>query len=152
MSNRVELHVGRLLEVRADSGYRSVVEVQEIFAQIAAHVSRLASGVRCVMIVDWRQCPIMSSEAADLLLENIKQNNARLERCAALAGRESPVALLQFLRLVRAADNPNRRLCEDVPQALAWLDPVLTREEAARLREFLAPPLALTSAKPVPAR
>lgn len=138
MGNRAEIRVGRLLEVRARSGYRTAADVADIFAQIGEQAAKVSG--QLVLVVDWRACPIMSPEASELLLDRMKRNNARLERCATLASQDSPAAVLQFLRLLRAADNPNRRLFHVSDEAIVWLSAILTPEECARLRQFVAEP------------
>lgn len=137
MQNQVDVNVGRLVEVRAAAGYRSVADVEAVFHRIAEVTGRVLAP-RIVMIVDWRRCPIMSSDAAEYLLSSLKRNNARLERCAALALADSPLKMLQFLRLVRSADNPNRKLFEQPMEAITWLSEVLNPEERKRLRDFVA--------------
>lgn len=136
MRNRAEIRVGRLLEVRAQRGYRTPADVDDIFTQIGAHAARVAG--RFVLVVDWRNCPIMAPDASEILLERMKRNNARVERCATLASPDSPAAVLQFLRILRAGDNPDRRLFHAPEQAIEWLTPLLTVEEATRLRQFVS--------------
>jgi len=137
MPNKVALVVGRLIEVSADGGYRSLADVKEVFGEIARASMRLPAGQRAVLVVDWRRCPIMSAEAADCLRERMMGNNAQIDRSAALASRDSPVALLQFLRVIRESANPNRRLFDDAAELRAWLDDVLVPTERDRLREFV---------------
>jgi hypothetical protein len=71
-------------------------------------------------------------------LESIRRTNSRVLRSAALGSPESPSAMLQFLRLVRESDNPDRRMFDDPALMVAWLDEVLDAQERARLRAFLA--------------
>jgi hypothetical protein len=147
MSNYCNIQVGRLLEVRAASGYRTVAEVDAIFAAIGKQMAKVPASVRVVVVVDWRRCPLMSSEASEHALARITSNNPRTERSAALASRDSPVAMLQFLRLVRDSKNANRRLFEDPDELVEWLAELLTPPELERLHEFLwetADPHAVT--------
>jgi hypothetical protein len=137
--NTSDIKVGRLLEIRVAAGYRSADDVNALFHEIALLTSRLAA-TRAVAVVDWRLCPVMSGEAAELLLEKMTKNNPRTERSAALAARDSPTAMLQFLRLVRESNHPKRRLFYKEAEVVAWLDEVLTPAESARLREFLREP------------
>ena len=65
-------------------------------------------------------------------------NNPHFERSAALGSKQSPLTMLQFLRLVRDSGNKERRLFDDVTELCAWLDDILSPAERARLREFLA--------------
>ena len=56
----------------------------------------------------------------------------------ALAREDAPVAVLQFVRLIRDANLPHRKLFVHAKELYAWLSEVLTPEERARLRVFLA--------------
>lgn len=139
MANVAELRVGRLVEVSVDSAYRTAEQVQAVFAAIAEIATRLQSK-KLVLVADWRRCPIMSEAASKTFADSMRKNNDRLERSAALVGSDSPSAMLQFVRLVREADNPNRRLFNDKPELGRWLDEVLEPVEQKRLREFLDRP------------
>lgn len=135
--NSAKLRVGRLLEVRADSGYRTAAEVDAIFLAIGRELEKLAPGTSHVAVVDWRRCPVMSPEAADAMLRHISRANAGTFRSAALAREGAPVAVLQFVRLIRDANLPERKLFLDGEELYAWLAEVLTPTERSRLREFL---------------
>jgi len=135
--NTAVIQVGRLLEVRAASGYRTVADVDHIFDAIAAEEARLPGDQRVVVAVDWRRCPLMSAEAAERILVRITRTNARTERSAALASPTSSSALMQFLRLIRESKKPDRRLFYDPQELALWLDEVLSPTESARLRVFL---------------
>lgn len=136
--NSCHLHVGRLLEIRADSGFRTAEEVDQVFQLIGRELDRIPEPLRSVNVVDWRRCPVMTAPAADRLLELIIPYNPRVERSATIASRESPTAMMQFVRVLRETEHPDRRLFHDVEELEAWLDEVLTREESLRLRAFLA--------------
>lgn len=135
--NCCEVHVGRLVEFRAESGYRSIAEVDDVFAAFAREVKKIPESERVVVVTDWRRCPLMSADACEHLLANITRGNPRVLRSAAIASRNSPVALLQFLRVVRESKHPDRRLFDDAEELVTWLTDVLTPEELTRLREFL---------------
>jgi hypothetical protein len=63
--------------------------------------------------------------------------NSSTERSAALARQDAPIAVLQFVRVIREANNPARRLFFDEDEVYAWLSEVLSPAERGRLREFL---------------
>ena len=136
--NTASLTVGRLLEVRADAGYRTPADVDAIFAAIAGEAAKVPAGTRHVTVVDWRGCPLMSPEAAAHMLKKIASVNSRTERSAALASEDAPIAVLQFVRLIRDANLPDRKLFLHPGELRAWLSPVLTAPEQARLKAFLA--------------
>ena len=80
----------------------------------------------------------MSDEASERALEMLTRNNPRVERSAILTAENSPVAVLQFLRLVRASGHPQRRLFSETNEMTTWLAEVLSPAEGARLWEFLS--------------
>jgi hypothetical protein len=135
------VNVGRLVEVRADQGYRTADEVDAIFAQIARESSKVPAGKRLVVVTDWRRCPIMSDAASERMLSLLTRGNGLVERSAALVDSASPLAELQFMRLIRESKHPERRLFHSPAEVTQWLGACLSDAEAARLRAFLEEPL-----------
>jgi hypothetical protein len=136
-SNTARMQVGRLLEIRADAGYRTRAEVDALFDMMEREIGRLPPTQRHVTVVDWRRCPVMSPEAAERIAQRISATNATTERSAALAKSDAPVAVLQFVRVIREAGLPDRKLFFEERELIAWLEEVLSEAEARRLREFL---------------
>jgi hypothetical protein len=139
--NTAAIRVGRLLEIRVLS-FQSVAEVAAVFDTIGGALARLPSSTQIVTVTDWRHCPVMASEAAEFALAGMTKNNARVLRSGALASRNSPTAVLQFLRLVRESRHESRRLFFDEDELTRWLGEVLTDAEKRRLDEFLQEPVA----------
>jgi hypothetical protein len=135
-SNTAKINVGRLLEVRADAGYGTVRDVDAIFEAITAEVRR-AGIPKTVAVVDWRKCSFMAPAAAVRLTERMTTANTHTERSAALALPDSPLVVLQFLRVIREAGMPDRKLFFAPAPLVQWLDEVLTAEESLRLRAFI---------------
>ena len=73
--NSAHVRVGRLLEIRADAGYRAALDVDVLFEAIVRETAILAPGTRHVTIVDWRNCPIMSPEAAERMGFHLRGRN-----------------------------------------------------------------------------
>jgi hypothetical protein len=71
------------------------------------------------------------------VVKMLKGANAVTERAALLYSERSPTAVMQFMRLLADAKNPNRRMFSRAEQMAAWLSEVLNEEEAQRLRAFL---------------
>jgi hypothetical protein len=136
-ANTASIVVGRLLEIRLDAGYRSAQDVDAMIRLIQHEVVRVPLSVRIVTVVDWRRCPLMHEDATTRLIEGLRSSNARIERSAGLVSQKSAIAVLQFLRLVREGNFPNRRLFYDPEAVMSWLDEVLEPEERMRLRTFL---------------
>ncbi len=136
MRNTAEVHVGRLLEIRALAGYRSVADVDALFGALIQAKKGLPYD-RYVLITDWRRCPVMASEAAQRLIRAMTQNNPSVERSAALTSTKAPTAMMQFTRLVRETNSDARRLFTSSEELLAWVRDVLSPAEMARARFFL---------------
>ena len=137
-ANTSEIRVGRLLQVRVGKGYETPEDVDEMITMIRAATSKLAPGVKHVTVADWRRCSVLSASASEQALKMLLAVNPRTERSAMLYSAGSPTAVMQFVRLVREAGNPNRRLFSEATALTAWLDELLTPEESAELRRFLA--------------
>lgn len=97
----------------------------------------IPTGVRVVTAADWRRVKVMSPEGSAYALEMLRHANPHTERSAILYTEGSPTAVMQFYRLLRDADNPNRRMFSDAKEMVDWLGEVLSPEESARLSEFL---------------
>lgn len=135
--NTAKLTVGRLLEIRVASGFRTAADVDAHFVSIAQALAALPKGQQHVTVADWRSCPVMSPEGAERFAQQIAQYNSRTERSAALANMEAPVTVLQFMRVIREAGLPDRKLFFTEEDLLNWVGEVLTESEQERLREFL---------------
>ena len=135
--NTARLRVGRLLEIRADAGYRTVKDVDALFDDIDRQLARLPQAQQHVTVIDWRRCPVMAPEAAARIASRIANMNGRTERSAALASSDAPVAVLQFLRVIREAGLPDRKLFFDGLEMRRWVAEILTPAEAARLADFI---------------
>jgi hypothetical protein len=137
MANVYRVMVGRLVEVRLDSGVRTADDVDAWFDGFGAAVNTMGPGVRGVVMADWRSCPLLSDEASERARTRLRQVNPRVERSAALVFPDSAITVLQFLRLCRDSGNPHRRLFTDIDPMVDWLGEVLTRAEKHRLADFL---------------
>lgn len=126
------------MEVRAVLPYRTPADVDAMFDAIGAELGKLPSSLRVVTVADWRYCPLMSAEASERARQRMAGNNPRTERSSALVSRDSEVAVLQFLRLIRESGHPDRRLFFDPQELVTWLGEILSRAEVARLQQFLA--------------
>lgn len=132
-----KLEVGRLLEVRIATALRTAADVDAQFESIDRALAGMAPGERHVTVADWRSCPLMSPEAAQRFAQRIAGYNARTERSAALARQDAPVTVLQFVRVIREAGLPDRKLFFGEAELISWLGEVLTPDEQRRLRDFL---------------
>jgi hypothetical protein len=135
--NSCEWNVGRVLEVAVPCGYESAADVDAMIGMIRERVAAMPPDLSHVTIADWRGCRVLTTSAAERVLEMLRVANPRTERSALLHLRESPTAVMQFLRLVREAEHPARRLFTDVGELVAWVSEVLTPPEVARVRTFL---------------
>ena len=138
VGNNAVIRVGRLLEVTVDAGYGGVEDVDRLFDGADEVLARLPGPrPRHVTVVDWSRCPVMSPEAAERAVQRMALTNGRTERTAAFASKVSLAVVLQLVRLVREAGNPDRRLFFEAPSLESWLGELLDAGEKARLREFM---------------
>src|SRR3712207_4133756 len=77
-TNVAAIRVGRLLEIRAEAGYRTAAEVDAVFDTIDREVRKVRTP-RYVTVVDWRGCPVMSPEAVERIAQRIALTNTRTE-------------------------------------------------------------------------
>ena len=126
-----------MLEIRAAAGYRTAADVDQLFDALQREVHKLPSSERVVAAVDWRFCPLMSPEAAQRIGQRIAANNDRTERSAALADPNAALPVLQFLRVVREAEHPERRVFFDPIELIHYLSERLSALELTRLHSFL---------------
>ncbi|HLK38153.1 MAG TPA: hypothetical protein VKU41_15430 [Polyangiaceae bacterium] len=139
VTNEAVIRVGRLLEITVDAGYSTVEEVDRLFDQVDVVLARMPwHRPRHITVVDWSLCPVMSPEAGERVVQRMTLTNGRTERTAAMVSRTSPGAVLQFLRLIREAGHPDRRLFFEAPLLESWLSERLEPNERERLRAFLA--------------
>jgi hypothetical protein len=136
-ANSCENKVGRLIEVRAASGYRSVEDVDRMMATLRSLSESAPPEMKFVIAADWRAVTIMSPETAARAREMLMSMNPRMIRSAILTSPEQSTANLQVVRLVREAENEGRRMFTDVRKQRDWLAEMLTPPELARLNEFL---------------
>jgi hypothetical protein len=135
--NSCAVRVGRLMEIKVDRGYNSAEDVDQMIGFIREALSTLPASQQVVVAADWRGTTLMSPAAAERAHVMLTTVNDRIERSGILASPNSPVAVLQFVRLVRESHHPSRRIVYQPSELEAWLGPVLTPAEADRLAMFL---------------
>jgi hypothetical protein len=137
MANTCEIRVGRLVEIKADHGFRSVGDVDDMLDSMVKAATRVDAGLKYVIAADWRGVTIMSPEIAAEARAMLSKNNPRVERSAILTLPEQSTTSLQVQRLVREAENAHRRHFTDVHEQCKWLAQVLNDAEKTRLYEFM---------------
>lgn len=133
----VACNVGRLVEVRVSS-MRTLDEAMHYLSDLRGLFARLRGPL--VNCADLRRnaTEVYSQEVADTLIKTVTLLNSRVERAALILPRNNATFHLQTERMVRTSGHPNRRSFVEPAQAKAWLSPVLSAEERARLEEFLS--------------
>ena len=126
------------MEVRVDDGYNSLDDVEQQRRRIALAFEKVPSTTQVVIVADWRRTRMMAADASDAVGKMIGGFNTRIERSGVLASHDSPVAVLQYLRVIRETHHPNRKLFHDEHELIAWLSERLNVSEIQRLRVFLA--------------
>ena len=152
VQNSCGIYVGRLLEIRILAGYRTSREVDELYEEIRAELTKIKEAQRVVIISDWRFCPPLSDEISKLLRERAAASHPRAQAAAAIVLKDSPADVVQTLQLIQENTSPTMRLFFEVPELLSWVHPFLTGAEFRRLRTFVVEgtSMHLTVANAVP--
>jgi hypothetical protein len=130
----IEHRVGRLVEIRI----WSPISAAEAAPWAKLHDQVVASvGGAYFCLVDLARATVFSPEAVDAYLATMR-NETQLLRTATLLG-QSPTQHLQILRMIRAANHPQRKAFREAALVHAFLAEIATPEERARLTELLAP-------------
>ena len=124
------------MEICVREGFRSVEDVEKQRELITKVLATQPPNQQVVIAADWRACELMTQPAAKALGPMLGAFNARIERSAILGASTSPVAVLQFLRVVRETKHPARRVFEDRRATLTYLSDCLSPERD-RLGQFL---------------
>jgi hypothetical protein len=132
-ANTCRIHAGRLLEIRVRAGYRTVSDVDDMIAMIAAELARVPPATRILIAADWRQCSVFTPSVAERATQMLTGGNPRLERSAILHDPGQPTSVLQVFRLAREAKLPNRRVFTNPDEMRAWLAEVSQPDELTRL-------------------
>lgn len=126
------------MEIRVDHGFHSLADVDAMDKAIGAAFATIPSNVSVVICADWRRTQLMADGASDRFGKMIGSYNARIQRSGILANPDSPVSVLQFIRVVRESNHPNRKLFHDVGALTRYLEDLLRPNELVRLQDFLA--------------
>jgi hypothetical protein len=137
IANTVVVRVGRLMEICVREGFRSIEDVEQQRGLITTALATVPLTQQVVIAADWRACQLMTQAAANALGPMLGSFNTRIERSAILGTSTSPVAVLQFLRVVRDTKHPARRVFEDRRAMLTYLSNCLSPAERERLGQFL---------------
>jgi len=125
------------MEIRIDHGYNSLDDVEDMRAKINRGFQKVGAGQLVVVAADWRYTRLMSADASDATGKMIGSFNDRIERSGVLAAKDSPIEVLQYLRVIRESKHPKRKLMYEHDELRAWLGDLLTPTETRRLGEFM---------------
>lgn len=135
----VENPAGRLIEVKLASPL-TVEEVQQFAQKHIAIMQKIAG--KYVGVVNLLEAYVFPPAVAEGLAKLLSGAASHVERSAFLIG-ESAVFGLQVERVIRDANNPNRRAFRHGPELVAWLSEVLTFAERRELERFVREATAL---------
>ncbi len=128
----IDRTVGKLVEIRI----ASPVSLEETVPWSEAHDALIASvDGPYVCLVDLVDATVFPPDVVEGYVKTMK-NEARLLRTGTLLNA-SPTFGLQIQRMIREANNPERRAFRDPRELYDWLKEVLERDERDRLRELL---------------
>jgi hypothetical protein len=128
----IQRRVGKLVEIKISSP----VSLEETVPWSVAHDELIASiNGPYVCFVDLVDAKVFPQEVAEGYVRTMK-NEARLRRTGTLLNT-SPTFGMQIQRMIREAQNPERRAFRDPRELAAWLGEALNEKEAQRLHEIL---------------
>ena len=130
----IDRRVGRLVEIRIWSPV-SLAEAEPWRVAHDALISRIEGPYVC--FVDLVDATVFPQDVVDAYVKTMR-NEPRLLRTATLLNA-SPTLGMQIQRMIREANNPNRRAFRDAGELAVWLGEVLDVGERVRLREVLRP-------------
>jgi len=125
--------VGRLVELTFETPL-SFEDAGRAFVEVRMCIQAL--GGRFVSVGDLTGADIFAPDVADKLTLLMRSLNPHLVRSGFLI-REGPTFGLQFMRMIREAGSPDRRLFKRRSELESWLAEVLTLEERERLHVYL---------------
>jgi hypothetical protein len=130
---RVENHAGRLIEAKLASPL-SVEEVQQFVQKHIALMGKIPG--KYIGAVNLLEAYVFPPAVAEGLSKLLSGATSHVERSAFLIG-ESAIFGLQVERVIREANNPNRRAFRRGDELVAWLGEVMTPHERAQLERFV---------------
>lgn len=132
----VEVRVGRLIEARIET-LRTEARAAAYTDAFSAVLQRSPSNLPMILCADHRAVPVYSQAVTEKLASLFGAMNLRLARVALLVSPANATLLMQLARIVREANNPDRRVFVVPMEAEAFLGEVLTTAERTRLARFL---------------
>lgn len=137
MDSSCTVTVGRLMEIRIAAAFNTEADVDAQIARFRAAMGTVPADTRVVIVADWRRLPLMSGDVSARAVDLLTTTSERVERSGILCAADSATARMQFVRLVREAEHPDRKVFTSIPELEEWLIPVLTAAETKRLVEFV---------------
>jgi hypothetical protein len=125
------------MEIRVGRGYRSVEDVEAMIKMMVQTAAQWGPSELYVIAADWRAVSVMTQPTATSARGMLARSNARVLRSSILTLPAHSTANLQVRRLLREADNENRKHFVDAREQHRWLSEVLTSAESERLSSFL---------------
>jgi hypothetical protein len=99
------------------SGVLKLDEIPKLTIDASSYYER--ADCRFLVLVDNTELKVIAPDAADALVEIMRNVNPRVLRSAFVMG--DGTAALQLSRMIRTAPSQKRRTFTNVDQALAWL-------------------------------
>ena len=129
----VENHAGRLIEVKL----ASPLTLEEVHQFVQKHLETMHKiPGKYIGVVNLLEAYVFPPAVAEGLAKLLSGAASHVERTALLIG-ESAIFGLQVERVIRDANNPNRRAFRDAHELVAWLSEVMTPAEARQLHHFV---------------
>jgi hypothetical protein len=131
---QIEVRTGKLCEVRFRPPFENDDLVQ--FTGTVRGIVQKAP-VPIVFVTDWRAVASFSPDEVDTFVWIMRRDNPNITANGVLVDATNPTMQRQCEQIIREAANPSRRLFTSIGTLTAFLGPLLTKTESARLDEFL---------------
>jgi hypothetical protein len=132
----VEVRAGRLIEARIEA-LRNLERAAAYTNSFAQVLQRFSGNERMILCADHRAVAVYPQAVTDELASLFGAMNLRLQRIAVLVAPSNATLTMQLSRIVREAQNPERRVFFAPDEAETFLGEVLTPTERRRLAQFL---------------
>jgi hypothetical protein len=132
----VEVRAGRLIEARIEA-LRNLERAAAYSGAFGQILQRGPAKERMILCADHRAVAVYPQQVTNELASLFGAMNQRLQRIALLVAPSNATLTMQLSRIVREAQNPERRVFFVMEEAETFLGEVLTVVERSRLAQFL---------------
>lgn len=129
-----EHHAGRIVEAHS-TGEITYADFLSFRSSFQEKFAKIGMGQKGIVVGDLRGTHELAPDVAPVVLGMLRADNARVERAAHLVTAASAFHE-QYQSIVERTHNPSRQVFTEPRALVAWLQPLVTAEELARLKQM----------------